>query len=217
MSQKNSVPVWDLVVRIFHWSLVLTFVVAYATSEGGGEVHEISGYLVLALICVRVVWGFVGTEYARFRQFIFAPQQVLDYVRSLRAGNPKHYLGHNPLGGWMVIALLMMLFVVTLSGLKLEDIKEDKEAVTAISTTTLASTTTSTNNLATLTGGDTDGDKDNNKDSDSDQEKFWEEFHESATNIMLVLIALHILGVIISSRQHQENLVKAMLTGKKER
>jgi len=217
MNQKSSIAVWDPLVRIFHWSLVLTFIIAYATSEGGGEVHEISGYIVLALICVRVVWGFMGTEYARFRQFIYAPQQVLEYARSLRAGNPKHYLGHNPLGGWMVVALLLMLFVVTLSGLKLEDIKEDKEAARAISTTASinipAPVVTSTNTVATATGGDDDGDRN----TDSDEEKFWEEFHETATNIMLVLIALHILGVIISSRQHQENLVKAMVTGKKER
>jgi len=210
MSDKTSVAVWDVLVRVFHWSLVLSFVVAYISSEGGGELHEVTGYIVLGLISFRVIWGFIGSKHARFTDFIYSPKQVMEYVRSLRAGSPKHYLGHNPLDGWMVVALLVMLFVVTLSGLQLEEIKESQTPVTQLAD--------SLNALGTAVNHAVEsGSLENIKeDMDSPAEKFWEEFHETATNIMLLLIALHILGVISSSRQHKENLVKAMITGKKE-
>jgi len=238
MSNKTNVAVWDLLVRVFHWSLVLFFIIAYASSEESEDLHEFAGYAVLGLIVVRVVWGFIGSQYARFSEFVYSPKQVMEYLRSVRAGNPRHYLGHNPLGGWMVIALLAMLFVVTLSGVKLESIKEaQEEAKPAI----VASAAVGAG-LKTEAASDEDGDNDNkgnlvkdnavkdnlvkdndenNKENeeseDSPQEKFWEEFHEAATDILLGLIALHIFGVISSSRLHKENLVKAMISGKKER
>ena len=202
MSQgtSNAIPIWDLAVRVFHWSLVVCFAVAYITSEDGGEVHEFAGYAVLALVSLRLLWGFIGGEYARFTEFVRSPAVVIEYLKSARAGNPKHYLGHNPLGGYMVVALLVMLFVITLSGLQLEEVKEQQAKLHPAATVALDGVTEHEHSHA-----------------DSPEESLWENIHEIATDLTLGLIALHILGVISSSRLHKENLVKAMITGKKYR
>jgi cytochrome b len=71
---------------------------------------------MLVLIGLRVVWGLVGSEHARFSDFLFSPTRTMDYLRSLRSGRPRHYLGHNPAGGWMVVALLLSLAVAAVSG-----------------------------------------------------------------------------------------------------
>ncbi|NOT13180.1 MAG: cytochrome B [Methylococcaceae bacterium] len=209
MSDQQTVQVWDILIRIFHWSLVAAFVVAYLTSEENNSWHIYSGYTVLGLIAFRVVWGFIGSRHARFSDFLRSPSAVIEYIKNTRSKNPRHYLGHNPVGGWMVIALLGMLFVVTLSGLKVYAIEEGKGPFAA-------------NNIhltpitAAHAEDEAEGDENENENEAESGEEFWEEIHELSTNLMLALIALHLIGVLFSSRLHKENLVKAMLTGKKE-
>ncbi len=219
MSNQPSVQVWDILIRIFHWSLVASFAVAYLSSEEDNPWHIYSGYTVLGLIVFRVIWGFVGSKHARFSDFLSSPSAVIGYFKNLRSDNPTHYLGHNPAGGWMVIALLVTLFAVTLSGLKLYAIEEGKGPLA------MESMQLSPISAALAEDDDDDDDdkkenkseKENEKEAEAEGEDFWEEIHEASTNIMLALIALHILGVIISSILHKEKLVKAMITGKKER
>ena len=115
---SNEIRVWDPLVRIFHWGLVLAFTVAYLSADEASSLHVYSGYTVLGLISFRVLWGLIGTRYARFSNFVHSPGTVIQYLRSLITGKPKHYVGHNPAAGWMVIAMLLTLFVVTVSGLK---------------------------------------------------------------------------------------------------
>ena len=158
------------------------------------------------LIIFRVIWGFIGTRYARFDSFLASPTAVIIYVKSLFSKKSKHYLGHNPVGGWMVLAMLIMLFMVTFSGLKLYAIEEGEGP--------LAIQMRSINLMATAYASD-DPEQYLIVEKDEVAEDYWKEFHELSTDLMLILIGLHIAGVVISSKVHKENLVKAMLTGKK--
>lgn len=167
-----EVRVWDPFVRVFHWSLVTLFVVAFLTGDEVERVHEIAGYGIAALIALRLIWGLVGSRHARFADFVRGPRTVIAYVRGLMNGDAPRYLGHNPAGGAMIVALLVMLAGT---------------CVTGIMMTTDA---------------------------------FWgsewvEEVHEALANSMLALVILHVLGVLVSGLLHGENLVKAMVTGRK--
>ncbi len=109
------VRVWDPFVRIFHWTVVGGCVLAYFT-EDWRSVHKLVGYLVLTMVVLRVVWGFLGPRHARFADFVKGPREVLAYVRRLLRGEEERSLGHNPLGGLMVVALLTTLLVIGVSG-----------------------------------------------------------------------------------------------------
>ena len=207
MNNQVEVKVWDVFVRVFHWSLVMTFCIAYLTSEEENLWHIYAGYGVLGLVVFRMFWGFVGSQYARFSNFVRSPAEVLAYFKSLRSGNAQHYLGHNPLGGWMVLALLATLLIVTLSGLKVYAIEEGKGP--------FAANTLHVNPIS-LAQAEEDEDEDRGQEGEDEaEEEFWEEIHEASSNFMLLLIAVHVLGVVIASRVHKEALVKAMFTGKK--
>lgn len=118
-SPQTSVRVWDPLIRLFHWSLVAFFTLAWLTAEESQALHEWSGYTVAALVGFRWVWGLIGTRHARFSDFVRRPSVVLGYLKSLLSGQPRHYLGHNPAGGWMVILLLVSLTALTLTGMSL--------------------------------------------------------------------------------------------------
>lgn len=117
----SSVPVWDPFVRFFHWTLGLAFALAWASAEEWSWLHDLVGYTIMILVILRLAWGLVGTRHARFTSFLHSPAQVLAYLRGLALGRPRHYTGHNPAGGWMVVALLAMLLVTGLTGILLED------------------------------------------------------------------------------------------------
>ena len=107
---------WDIAVRTGHWLLVAGVAAAWLTSEGGGKWHEYIGYLVLVVLCLRLCWGFIGSKYARFKQFIYSPGNTLIYTLNLLHGKHRRYIGHNPLGGWMIAALLVTLAMVCFTG-----------------------------------------------------------------------------------------------------
>ena len=205
---NHEIRVWDPLIRLFHWSLVLTFTIGYLTGEEENNLHIIAGYAVLGLIMFRVVWGIIGTRYARFSNFVYSPRTVIQYLKDMLAKRPKHYIGHNPAGGAMVVAMLLCLFVISVSGLKVYAIEEgrgplagDPPAITVINS------------------AHADDDEHERNEyghgEDEEAEEFWEEIHEASSNLMLLLVIVHIAGVIVSGRLHGENLVKAMLTGKK--
>ena len=216
MNNNNKVKVWDILVRVFHWSLLASFIVAYLTSEDENPWHIYSGYVVLGLITFRVVWGFVGTHHARFSDFLYSPSTVYAYLKSVISRHPRHYLGHNPAGGWMIMALLAGLFVISISGLKLYAIEEGKGPLAGDSALI---------GYAQADSGEDDEESEDDErgegrrhdDGKKPGEEFWEELHEISTNVTLLLIALHIAGVIVSGRLHGENLVKAMISGEKHR
>jgi len=172
METAPAVKVWDLLVRCCHWLLVISVALAWLTKHSQSEWHENLGYLALAIVLLRLCWGFIGTRYARFSHFIRTPGHTLTYARAVIDGSARRYIGHNPLAGWMTIALLSMVFLVCWTGW--------------LYTTDM----------------------------------FWgvewvEELHEGLTNILLGLVALHVIGAISTSRHTGENLVAAMIHGRK--
>ena len=110
------VRVWDRLVRIGHWTLVASVVVAWFTRHGGGWVHEWAGYAVIAVVLVRLAWGLIGSSHAGFASFVRAPAFTLRYAQLVSVGREPRYLGHNPLGGWMIVALLASALAAAASG-----------------------------------------------------------------------------------------------------
>ena len=171
-SPPATVPVWDVFVRVFHWSLAVSFAVAWITADEWDRLHEWAGYSASALVGLRIVWGFVGAPHARFSDFVRSPFVVLGYLGDVLRGRERRFLGHNPAGGSMIIALLFGICSLGVTGWML------------------------TSNA------------------------FWgvewvEDVHEVLANGLLALVPLHVAGVLMASFSHRENLVRAMLTGRK--
>lgn len=204
---KNQIYVWDVLVRFFHWMLVLTFIIAYLSGEELDTLHAYAGYLILGLIGVRVIWGLIGSRYARFSQFMTSPGTAIEYLKNLLSSKPerKDYIGHNPAGGWMIIALLVSILATGFSGLKVYGLEGHGPLALA------------DNGILPQQQGQRIMVASDDDHEDSAEEEFWEETHELLANFMVLLIALHIAGVFLSSIKHRENLVKAMMSGYKER
>jgi cytochrome b len=113
---SRMIKVWDPFVRLFHWTLVLLFAAAYLTGDEFDRAHELLGYAIIALLVARIAWGLVGSEHARFRNFVYAPTTVLAYARDTIAGKARRYIGHNPLGGVMVLILIAALLITAGTG-----------------------------------------------------------------------------------------------------
>jgi cytochrome b len=183
--ERGEIRVWDPFVRIFHWMLVLLFTLAYVTGEGPLSTHVYAGYAVFGLVVLRVLWGFVGTRHARFSDFVGRPAAVLAYARDTLGLRAKRYLGHNPAGGAMILLILVSLVLVSVSGVAIYGLEKGAGP------------------LAMLGGGP------------ESLEDVLEEVHEFFANFMVLLVVVHIAGVVAESLIHRENLVKAMLTGRK--
>lgn len=112
----GTVRVWDPLVRLFHWSLVAGFAVAYATAEEVQQVHEIAGYTIAGLLALRIVWGFVGPQHARFSQFVRPPAEVLRFLADSVRMKARRHIGHNPAGGAMVLALIAAIAGICVTG-----------------------------------------------------------------------------------------------------
>jgi cytochrome b len=108
--------VWDPVVRFFHWSLVLSFSVAWLTRHHFETIHSWAGYVAAALIVVRLLWGSIGTPFARFSQFVRDPATVLLYLRDILKGREARYIGHNPAGGAMILMLMAAMAATAFTG-----------------------------------------------------------------------------------------------------
>ncbi len=112
----QAVRVWDPFVRIFHWTLVSCVLINYFMLDDGETLHQWLGYLAGALVAARIVWGFIGSEHARFASFMPTPSRLSAHLSRLRAGEHDHHLGHNPLGAVMMLALMALVTAVGVSG-----------------------------------------------------------------------------------------------------
>jgi len=184
-NQHNWINVWDILIRVFHWSLVLFVLVLFLTEDDYLNIHSYAGYTVLLLICFRLIWGFIGSKYALFSSFKSSPIAAFIYLKEEITGDAKRYIGHNPAGAMMVFALIISLLLTGFTGMA----TIATEGKGPLSDTFIAAYS-----------GEMLG-----------------EIHEFFTGIVLTLIILHIGGVIFSSFAEEENLVKAMFTGKKEK
>lgn len=111
-----TVRVWDPLVRTFHWLLVGLFTFAFLTGDEWDTAHETAGYAIAVLVALRIIWGFTGTRHARFADFVRSPPVALAYLGDSLRMRAKRYLGHNPAGGWMILALLLAISVICISG-----------------------------------------------------------------------------------------------------
>ncbi len=116
MKNTNEIRVWDILVRVFHWALVLFFCIAYVTEGDWIDVHSYAGYTIFFLIIFRIMWGIIGSTHARFNNFVVRPSKAIRYLKEEVSGDAKHYLGHNPAGGLMIIALIISLLSTVLTG-----------------------------------------------------------------------------------------------------
>jgi len=183
----KTVRVWDLPVRIGHWTLVALIAIAMATGEDEGAVlriHLAVGYLALVILVFRLGWGAIGSEHARFSDFLRPWPEVRAYMLRLIAARPPYHLGHNPLGGWMIVALLATLAVVVATGIAAE------------------AGLPGAGGIARLVPGFIG--------------RMLGEVHEGAANLLVLLVFVHIGGVAIHRLLTGERLVRAMVTGEKE-
>lgn len=169
---KQAGLVWDMPVRVFHWSLALSFAGAWLTAERENwQLWHVSfGYSMAILIAFRLLWGVVGTRYARFAQFVRGPGAIKEYFLSYLHGKPQHHVGHNPAGALAIVTIMAVTLVTFASGYATYE------------------------NI----GGD-----------------WLSEVHEAAASLLMGLILMHIVAVVLTSVVHKENMVRAMLTGKK--
>ncbi len=194
---------WDRFVRVGHWVLAAAFLVAYLTEDDLLTIHVWAGYVALAIVLLRIGWGFIGPPNARFRDFLYSPHEAWRYLIDLARGRAVRHLGHSPAGALMVYALLLGVAATTISGLVVYAYEEHAGPLAGFVT-----------RHDTPVGSDS-GDGGTRRESKDGAEDFWEELHEVLANLTLALVALHIGGVLLASVAHRENLVRAMVTGKK--
>lgn len=184
----SFIRVWDPGIRIFHWALVGSFSLAWLSPSVEPDLHVVAGYTLLGLIAFRTVWGGIGSRHARFADFVHSPSRIVHYLRAVLGGNAERYLGHNPAGGAMVLTLLLSLAVLALTGVAVLGAFEAAGPLRFLF---------------------------NAMGDDGAHLLRW--LHELFVDVVIGLIALHLLGVFGTSIQHGENLLRAMITGNKPR
>jgi cytochrome b len=181
------IAVWDRFVRFFHWSLVGLIVSLFVSAHlGKQEVHHFLGFTLAVIVTGRLIWGFFGPSHARFRSFVTSPARALRYIAEIGRGHPARYLGHNPAGAWMVIALIGVVLLLLSTGFVLQATLEFDGPLVALLNPV-----------------------------DDQAVHLTLKIHDLALDVLYVLVPLHLLGVALASRQHKENLVLAMITGHK--
>jgi cytochrome b len=204
--QQRRVLVWDPVIRVGHWALVAAFTVAYLTGEGedrtAAEVHAWAGYAIGVILAARILWGFVGPTHARFSNFLYPPTTALRYLVDLVHNRARRFIGHSPAGGAMVFALLACLIATVATGLVANGDQGRQQYASGIP------------RLVTYAYADRDNDEPRNR-SARGAESTIGDLHGTLANLTLTLVVLHLLGVGLASIVHRENLVAAMIDGKK--
>lgn len=214
-TKSETLAVWDIFIRIAHWVLVLAFIIAYLTHEDVGRLHIWSGYVISCILLLRIIWGLIGSQHARFRDFIFSPYQSVEYLTDLVQGKAKRYLGHSPAGGTMVFMLIASLAVSCITGLAVQALEEGTGPLSVFLSEQHSSMQESPSELVRYEAADGDEHNDEHEEYEGEMVELLEELHEFFANLCLFLIVLHVGGVALASFAHRENLVLAMFTGRK--
>ena len=194
---------WDPVVRLTHWGIAIAVLINALLSKGGSLTHVSLGWLAMALLLMRLIWGVLGPVEARFSAFPPNPVAALRHMGQLLTGRVDHYPSHNPAGALMVYAFWVSLSVVILTGLYLTggatpmQVAADQAAVASGDWSALIKKS----------------DGESSEDEDKGLRNTAEEVHQVAANLLLVLAALHVAGVVVESRAMRRNLVKPMVLG----
>lgn len=184
MKQQPRVRIWDAPVRLFHWALVALIAIGWWTGENRMlDWHRLAGYSILALILFRLIWGVVGSGTARFSGFVRGPGTVASYVKGAMFRRGVHGVpGHNPLGGWSVVAMLLLLATQVGLGLFAVDIDGMESGPFSY--------------LVEFETG-----------------RWAAEWHSVIFNLLLALIAIHVVGVLFYLLYRRDNLIGPMITG----
>jgi cytochrome b len=185
MRTKRQIKVWDPFVRLFHWTLVAAYLTSWMSEDEWMKLHVNAGYVVAALLLLRIVWGIVGTRYARFSSFVVSPSRILRYLRDLLFFRAKRTIGHNPAGGAMIVALLVTLLITAFTGM----LVYGAEGLGPLAEPLFSNSPYGS--------------------------ELFEDIHESFANLTLMLVAIHLAGVAFGTFLHRENLVRSMISGKK--
>jgi cytochrome b len=215
-----EVLVWDLLVRIGHWLLVVLFFVAYFTDDDLLTLHSWAGYGVGIYVIVRVIWGFVGPKHARFSDFAYGPVRAAHYLKDLMLFQATRYIGHSPAGAVMVFALLICLALTTVTGIALLAVEENAGPLAPWLGRGVALARTMPDLalfVATARASEDEEkrDEEDGENSEAEGAEALEEIHEFISNLTLILVIVHIAGVVLTSIVHRENLVRAMIAGRK--
>lgn len=219
----TRVKVWDPVVRIGHWVIVIGVFTAYFSGDDWQGIHVRAGYAVAAAVLIRIAWGLVGTRHARFASFVRGPGAAAGYVRGLVSGKAERHVGHNPAGAVMILALLASLAGTTGTGMALYAVEEGRGPLAGIIAMapedgTQARVPSETPRAAYRDDDDEEygehGERGEHDEGGKGGE-WLEGLHKFFVYLTLTLAGLHVIGVIASSLAHGENLVRSMVTGRK--
>ena len=214
MNQDNRVRVWDPFIRFFHWLLVVAFFTAYLTEGEPEWLHTWAGYLIVALLILRIIWGFIGSGYARFSSFLFSPGTIIAYVRDNIRGRPEYYRGHNPAGGAMILALILCLLVTSGAGMV---VLAGEEGDGPLAGWLIAAPEMQAEGASSETHEESEDEEAHEEEEHGESAlvETAEEVHEWFANLTLALVILHVIAVIVESIRERQNLVRSMFTGYK--
>ncbi len=185
LPKKNRIRVWDLPTRLFHWLLVFAFALVWLTQGDDRylDIHLFAGYLFLGLLGFRLIWGIMGSYYAKFHNFSYNWPTVWHYLTTLFTSKRSHFIGHNPAGSWAIFIILILGLLVAVTGLITLGGEEQHGILAGV--------------IGFATGN------------------YFHGWHELMAWLMLAIVSLHIIGVLVESYLHRENLIKSMITGYK--
>lgn len=213
VQSEKELKIWDFFVRSFHWIVVAAFAVCYITEGEPRWLHVNSGYIIAGFVALRIIWGFAGPPHARFSDFVRSPRTVFEHLNDVVRFRAKRYLGHDPAGGVMIVALLVCLSLTAVTGM-LYYAARDNAGPFAAWSTSIAGSTLSIDPMALAHAGHPMASQQTGK---PDKKGAWtKEVHEFFANLTLVLVIMHVSGVVLVSYQTRENLIRSMIDGRKK-
>jgi len=186
-TKQQQIRVWDPLIRLFHWLLAACFLIAYVVEDDRLNLHVLAGSIMFGLVIFRLIWGFMGTEYSRFADFICSFKQFIQHLRDLIRCRPAQHTGHTPVGGVMIFLLLFGLLLLSLSGVMLYTLEGAQLPFAGLMVGVDLDTTISIEHL-----------------------------HGWIADLLVLFVLFHIAGVLFESLLQKQNLIRAMITGYKK-